>query len=254
MGKLEGKVAIVTGGGQGMGFGYCKGFVKEGAKVVIAEFNDETGKKAEEELISMGGEAMFVHCNVGDEQNVIDTVKKTVERFGTVNILVNNAQATEKPYTPIDATTSSAMELAFRTGPLATMIFMRECIPYMRESGYGRIINVCSDTGIDGMETFAAYGSAKEGIRCLTRVGARELGKDQITVNVVSPGALTAAAKMWKEMNPAGFAETMKPVPLARLGDIDSDIVPAVVFLASPDGNYITGQTIFLDGGHTFGR
>lgn len=253
MSRLAGKVAIVTGAGQGLGLSFAKALAKEGAKITIAEFNAETGAKAVEELKAMGAEALFVQCDVSNEEQVKDVVTKTVETFGTVNILVNNAQAS-KPTASILETTYESMELAWKTGTVASFFFMQQCVPHMKESGYGRIINVCSDTGIDGMEKFAAYGSAKEAIRGLTRVAAREFGEFGITVNVVSPGALTPAAKLWMEKDPEGYRKTMEPVPLGRLGDPDVDIAPGVVFLASEEGRFMTGQTVFLNGGHTFGR
>ena len=251
--RLKGKVAIVTGAGQGLGLSYAKALAREGAKVTIAEFNAETGEQAAEELRAMGAEALFVQCDVSNEEHVKNVVDQTVEAFGTVNILVNNAQATKGTATVLN-TTFEAMEVAWKTGTVATLYFMQQCYPHMKESGYGRIINVCSDTGIDGMETFAAYGSAKEAIRGLTRVAAREFGKDGITVNVVSPGAATPASQRWAERDPEGYNKTMEPVPLGRLGDPDVDIAPGVVFLASEEGRFMTGQTVFLNGGHTFGR
>lgn len=253
MKRLEGKVAIITGAGQGLGLAYAKAFAKEGAKVTIAEFNNETGVQAVEQLKSLGAEAIFVQCDVSNEEQVKNVVNKTVEAFGTVNILLNNAQASKLP-TSILETTYEAMELAWKTGPVATLFFMQQCVPYMKDSGYGRIINVCSDTGIEGMKTFAAYGSAKEAIRSLTRVGSREFGEFGITVNVISPGALTPASKQWMEHDPEGYRKTMEPVPLGRLGDPDTDLAPGVVFLASEEGKFMTGQTFFLNGGHTFGR
>ena len=253
MGKLAGKVAIVTGAGQGLGLSYATALAKAGAKITIAEFNSDTGATAVETIKALGGEAIFVQCDVADQAQVNPVVSETVKTFGTVNILVNNAHAA-KPSKKILDTTIDDMELAWRTGPVASLFFMQACVPYMIEANYGRIINVCSDTGIEGMKTFAAYGSAKEAIRSLTRVAAREFGEFDITVNVISPGALTPASKRWMEYDPEGFKKTMEPVPLGRLGDPDTDLSPTVVFLASEDARFMTGQTVFLNGGHTFGR
>lgn len=253
MRKLANKVAIVTGAGQGLGLSYAKALAKEGAKVTIAEFNATTGAQAAADIISAGGDAIFVQCDVSDEQQVKQVVEKTVQAFGTVHILVNNAQASNGTK-KIVQTTVKDMEVTWKTGPVATLLFMQACVPYMIEANYGRIINVCSDTGIEGMETFAAYGSAKEAIRSLTRVAAREFGEHDITVNVISPGALTPAAKQWMQHDPEGYNKTMEKVPLRRLGDPDTDLAPVVVFLASEDAKFMTGQTVFMNGGHTFGR
>lgn len=253
MEKLAGKVAIVTGAGQGLGLSYAMALAKAGAKVTVAEFNAETGARAVEAIQAVGGEAIFVKCNVSIQEEVNHVVTETVNAFGTVHILVNNAQASRPPVKLLDITTED-MELPWRTGPLASLFFMQACVPHMIEADYGRIINVCSDTGIEGMKTFGAYGSAKEAIRSLTRVAAREFGEYAITVNVISPGALTPAAKKWMAHDPEGYKKTMEPVPLGRLGDPDTDLAPTVVFLASEDARFITGQTIFINGGHTFGR
>lgn len=254
MKKLKDKIAIITGAGQGIGFSFAKAFVKEGAKVVIAEYNKQTGRNACKKLEEMGGEAIFVHCNVGNEKDIVKAVNRTIREFGKIDILINNAQATLNPAHEIKDITLEEIDVAYKTGPIATLIFTRECIPYMIKNGYGRIINLCSDTGIDGMETFGAYGSAKEAIRGITKVTAKELGKYQITCNVISPGAMTDAARRWMKEDPEGYKKTMAPVPLGRLGEADTDIAPIAIYLASEEGNYMTGQTLFVDGGHTFGR
>ncbi len=163
------------------------------------------------------------------------------------------AQAAKPSVKLLDITLED-MEVPWKTGPVASLFFMQACVPHMIDSNYGRIINLCSDTGIEGMPTFGAYGSAKESIRSLTRVAAREFGEYGITVNVVSPGALTPAAKRWMEHDPEGYRKTMEPVPLGRLGDPEKDLAPTIVFLASEDARFMTGQTVFINGGHTFGR
>lgn len=253
MEKLAGKVAIVTGAGQGLGLSYAKALAKAGAKVVIAEFNAETGASAVESIKELGAEAIFVPCDVSNQEQVNRVVAEAVKAFGTVNILVNNAQAS-RPTKSLLEISFEDMELPWKTGPVASLYFMQACVPHMIESNYGRIINVCSDTGIEGMQKFGAYGSAKEAIRALTRVAAREFGVHQITVNVVSPGALTPAAQKWMEHDPEGYRRTMEPVPMGRLGDPDTDLAPTIVYLASEDARFMTGQTVFLNGGHTFGR
>ena len=163
------------------------------------------------------------------------------------------AQAAKPSVKLLDITLED-MEVPWKTGPVASLFFMQACVPHMIDSNYGRIINLCSDTGIEGMPTFGAYGSAKESIRSLTRVAAREFGEYGITVNVVSPGALTPAAKRWMEHDPEGYRKTMEPVPLGRLGDPEKDLAPTIVFLASEDARFMTGQMVFINGGHTFGR
>ncbi|MFS0782651.1 SDR family NAD(P)-dependent oxidoreductase [Bacillus sp. 1P06AnD] len=252
MGRLSGKAAIITGAGQGLGKAYATVFANEGAAVAVVDLNEENAQKTADEINANGGKAIALAADVSNQEQVNEAVKKTVEAFGTVDILVNNAQGLSGTKPLIEVTTRD-MEITWRTGPLGSLYFMQACYPYMKQSG-GRVINVCSDTGIEGFTGFAAYGSAKEAIRALTRVAAREWGKDNITVNVISPGAMTPAAKAFMESEPEQYAAIMAPVPLGRLGDPVEDIAPGLVFLASEEGRFITGQTIELNGGHTFVR
>lgn len=252
MGKLTGKVAIVTGSGQGLGKSYALAFAKEGAAVTIADLNEENAQATANQIINNGGRAIAVQVDVSAIEQVKEVVAKTVEEFGTVDILVNNAQGLA-PNAPLIETTAKSMDLVWRTGPLGTLFFMQECFPYLQNKN-GRVINVCSDTGIEGHAGFTAYGSAKEAIRGITKTAATEWGQYGITVNVVSPGAMTPAAKRFSEAHPEQFKSQISNVPLGRLGDPDEDIAPGVVFLASDDSRFITGQTISLNGGHTYVR
>lgn len=251
--RFDGKVAIVTGSGAGLGKAYVKALSKEGAKVIIAEFNEESGKKTEEELRNAGYDVAFVKTNVADEDNVKSTVEKAIELYGRIDILINNAQATDASFMPqmVEGTTTKMVKICWETGFLGTFFFTKYCIPYMKEQEYGRIVNTASATGVRGMETFAAYGSQKEAIRGLTRVTAQEYGQFGITCNVICPGALTDASKAWKEYDPAGYEAVVAPQPIKRLGDPDTDIAPAVMFLVSDDARFVAGQTIGLDAGST---
>jgi NAD(P)-dependent dehydrogenase (short-subunit alcohol dehydrogenase family) len=253
MRRFDGKVAIVTGSGTGLGKSYVKALSKEGAKVVIAEFNEELGNACASELRGMGYDVTFIKVNVADEENVKTMIEETVVKYGKIDILINNAQATDKNALPtlVEDTSVELMRLCWTTGALGTFFCTKYAVPYMKKQGYGRIVNTASATGVKGMETFAAYGSQKEAIRGLTRVCATELGAFGITCNVICPGALTEASKLWKEAAPDEYAASMAQQPIKRLGDPETDIAPVVMFLVSDDALYVTGQTIGVDGGST---
>lgn len=253
MSRFEGKVAIVTGSGTGLGKSYVKALCKEGASVVIAEFNDELGKACESELSEMGYKVTFIKANVADEENIKSMVDETVAKYGRIDILINNAQATDKNALPtlVENTSVELMKLCWTTGALGTFFVTKYVVPHMKKQGYGRIVNTASGTGVKGMETFAAYGSQKEAIRGLTRVCATELGAFGVTCNVICPGALTEASKLWKEAAPDDYAAAVANQPIKRLGDPETDIAPVVMFLVSEEAQYITGQTIGVDGGST---
>lgn len=250
--RFDNRVAIVTGSGGGIGKGYVKRLASEGCKVVIAELDEVKGTEAQEEFRNLGYDVTFIKTDVANEENVKSTVEKTVELYGRIDILINNAQATRTDLNDVVAKTSTElMKLCWNTGCFATYLFEKYCLPYMVEQNYGRIINTASATGVTGMATFGAYGSNKEAIRGLTRITAQEYGKYGITCNVVCPAALSDAAKAWAEACPEAYAATVASYAIPRMGDIDNDLAPVVAFLASEEARYITAQTIGIDGGIT---
>lgn len=247
--KLEGKVAIVTGAGRGLGRAFASALAKEGATVVIAEIMEEMGRDALREIQAQGGQGAFMACDVGDRRQIEAVVARTVKQFGGLDILVNNAMGLP-PQLPIETMADEDMDLTYQTGPLASMRFMQLSLPHLKRRG-GRVINLASGAGISGLASYGCYAAAKEAIRALTRSAAREWGPFGITVNCICPAAITEKMSQWRQEAPEQYARIVSEVPLGRLGDPVGDIAPVVVFLASDDARFITGATLMVDGGYT---
>jgi len=246
--RLEGKVAIVTGGGQGVGRGIATAFAKEGAHCVIADFNPEAGEQVVKELEALGTKASFFCCDVTKRENVDATVAHAVETFGGLDILVNNAQRAPYQPTPILEHTDEIIDLCFDTGYRATFHFMQAAHPHLKKRG-GRIINLGSASGLEGREGMAAYGATKEAIRALSKTAAREWGQHGINVNIICPLAKSPGVVKLLEHDPEFERRATRGQPIPRLGECESDIGPVAVFLASDDARYVTGHTVPVDGG-----
>jgi NAD(P)-dependent dehydrogenase (short-subunit alcohol dehydrogenase family) len=247
MGKLDGKIAIVTGAGQGVGRGIALALAREGASVVVAEVDEERAQSTVDELRELSAKAKAVVCDVRKREEVDKAVAATVDEYSTIDILVNNAQAT-RPSIPFEDVTEEDWRLTLESGLMGTFYFMQACFPYLKENG-GKIINLASSAGTTRLVGFAPYAATKEAIRAVTGVAAREWGKHGINVNVICPYANSPGMLQWKEYFPDQYEASMAAHPLGRIGDCEDDIGRTVVFLASSDSDYITGQTINVDGG-----
>lgn len=245
--RLENKVAIVTGAAQGVGRGVALAFAKEGAKVAILDLNKEQIAITVNEFKELGFEAIGVSCNVAKRDEVQAAVKETVDTFGTVDILVNNAQASRNK--PFEETTEEDMALAYDTGVKSVYYFMQEVFPIFKEKNKGKIINFASGAGIAGQLNQGSYAAAKEAVRGLTRVVANEWGKYGINVNIISPFANSPGMIAWSQAYPEAYENSIGKVPLRRVGDCEMDIGRSAVYLASADSDYVTGQTLMVDGG-----
>ena len=251
MAKLEGKVAIVTGSGQGIGRGIAIAFAKEGAKVVVADINAETANNVANEIQDLGKEALAIVCDVGDEQQVQNMVDQAVAKFGPIDILVNNAQG-YVPMRSIENVEEKHWDKSLRTGLKAAWYCCKAVFPHMKDRG-GKIINFASASAIVGMEGMVTYNATKEAIRGFTRTAAREWGRHNINVNVICPSALTPQMEWRQQQFPEEHEKHMEAVALHRVGDPEKDIGRAAVFLASEDSDFITGHTFMVDGGfHMF--
>ena len=246
MKKLEGKVAIITGGAGGIGQGMATAFVKEGAKVVIVDLNPEAGNQTVKELQAYQPESMFIQADLTEHDKLAGIVKKVAEHYGKIDILVNNAHASKN--VSFHETTQKDFDLSFGTGFYPTFYFMQAALPYLKETK-GKIINFASGAGINGDANQVSYAAAKEAIRATTRVAANEFGPFGINVNLIAPIAKSPGLIQWAEEHPDYYQSMLSKIPLRRLGELEEDIGRVAVFLASEDSDYITGQTIMVDGG-----
>lgn len=248
MKRLQGKVAIITGGGKGIGYGLARAFAAEGADLVITGRTVERLQKAKANLEQdYGVRVLPLSADGGDEEAVKAVVAKTAEEFGHIDTLVNNAQVSKSGVLLKDHSRAD-FDMAIMSGLYAAFFYMRECYPYLKESK-GSVINFASGAGLFGKLGQSSYAAAKEGIRGMSRVAAAEWGPEGIRVNVVCPLAMTESLAEWRENYPELFEKTIQGIPLGRFADPQDDIGRVCVFLASEDAHYVTGETITLQGG-----
>lgn len=261
MGFLSGKTAIITGAGKAVlsdgkagsiGYGIANAYAKEGANLVITGRNVQKLEDAKKELeANYGIEVLVIQADISagadNEATVKEVIKQTVDTFGRIDVLINNAQASASGVTLAEHTTEQ-FDLSIYSGLYATFYYMKACYPYLKETK-GSVINFASGAGLFGNYGQCAYAAAKEGIRGLSRAAATEWGPDGINVNIVCPLAWTVQLEKFKMAYPEAFDKNVKMPPMGHFGDAEEEIGRVCVQLAHPDFKYMTGETLTLEGG-----
>lgn len=252
------KVAIITGSARGIGFEIGKYFAENGAKVVLSDLNQQTVEESAQKLKSNGLEVIGLKADVTKEEDIIQLIEQTKNKYGRVDIFINNAGL--QHVSPIEEFPTEKFELMIKIMLTAPFIAIKHVLPIMKEQGFGRIINIASINGLIGFANKAAYNSAKHGVIGLTKVAALESASSGITVNALCPGyvdtplvrgQLQDLAKTRKVPLESVLEEVIYPlVPQNRLLDV-SEIADYAIFLASEKARGITGQAVVLDGGYT---
>jgi NAD(P)-dependent dehydrogenase (short-subunit alcohol dehydrogenase family) len=248
MGRLEGKVALITGGGAGLGKGCTLALAKEGADLVITGRTQSRLDETAEEVRALGVRCLAVPCDMANHEQIKALVKAAIDEYGTIDILVNNAMSMTKEHRVADITTEE-LDYGLQNGLFGVLWLMQEVHPYMKEKGWGRIINFNSGAANTGLEGRGAYAAVKGAVHALSRVVGREWGPEGITVNLISPVALNSRAEQDMIKNPEKYSSVNDFAPLRRWGNAESDIGRTVAWLASDEAGYITMNNILADGG-----
>lgn len=261
MSFLKGKTALITGAGRAVlsdgqsgsiGYGIATAYAKEGANLVITGRNQEKLAAAKEELerlykIQVLPVVADINAHADNAATVKNVVDQTIQKFGRLDVLINNAQASASGVTLADHTTDQ-FDLAIYSGLYAAFYYMQACYPYLKKT-QGSVINFASGAGLFGNFGQCAYAAAKEGIRGMSRVAATEWAKDNVNVNVICPLAWTAKLEQFKEAFPEAFKANVHIPPMGHFGNAEKEIGRVCVQLASPDFKYMTGETLTLEGG-----
>jgi NAD(P)-dependent dehydrogenase (short-subunit alcohol dehydrogenase family) len=239
------RVAVVTGAADGIGAGVVRRLVEDGLRVVAVDIDEERGRAS---ILDHGDRATFVRADVSRESDVVDMIAHAREAFGSVDVLVNNAWGgggMGRVERKTNALLQHGLDIAFYGAFWA----MREVFPDMKARGWGRVVNMCSLNGVNAHMGTLEYNVAKESLRTLTRTAAREWAPTGVVVNAVCPAAKSAAFHKVMGAHPELIAAADASNPMGRIGDPYADIAPVVSFLAGDDCRYMTGNTLFVDGG-----
>ena len=246
--RLEGKVAFISGGARGMGAVEARLFAREGASVAIGDILEDEGKKIEAQINESGGQALFIRLDAASESDWQNAIKATVERFGKLDILINNAAIYRA--TPIEETSVKEWDDLMAVNLRGVFLGTKHAIPEMRKAGGGSIVNISSTAGLIGGGRGGAYGASKGGVRLLTKNTAIQYAKDGIRANSVHPGPIDTDMIAENLSTPEGMAASISRVPLGRIG-VAEDVAKGVLFVASGESSFMTGAELVIDGGLT---
>ena len=251
---MAGRTAIVTGGASGIGLGICKGLADEGANVVVADLNADAAQAAADAITKAGGNAIAAHVDVTERSSVAAGIEHAVKTFGKLDCYFNNA-GFNKPMKFLDVTEEN-FNAIMRVNALAVLIGTQEAAQqYIRQGTGGKVVNTASIAGRTGFSSFSPYSASKAAVISLTQGAARALAEHNITVNAFSPGVVQTP--LWTTLDKdleaigegdSGFDSMAAGILLGRAAQPE-DIVPTALFLASSDSDYVTGQTMAIDGG-----
>jgi NAD(P)-dependent dehydrogenase (short-subunit alcohol dehydrogenase family) len=245
---LADKIALVTGAGMGIGRAIALACAREGAKVVVADFNDESGGETVRLIEADGGEASFVHCDVSDEKLVASMVEHAVNTFGRLDVACNSA-ALSRGQGPIHQFEREVFDHTLEMCLTNTWLCMKYELEQMLQAGGGAIVNISSNSSLRGHAFNTAYAAAKGGVNILTKSSAAEYASKGVRINAVSPGTIrTPGVEKYFEEQPKMKDQLLRSMPMERLGEPE-EIAEAVVFLLSDRASYITGQLLSVDGG-----
>lgn len=248
MGKLDGKVALISGGAQGQGAAEARTFAREGAKVVFGDIRHAAGEQVEADIRASGGDAIYVHLDVTQEDDWRNAVATAVERYGKLDILINNAGIII-PRVPIEDRTAAEWDQVMAVNAKGVFLGTKYAIPAMRRAGGGSIVNISSIAGIgQSFHQEPAYAASKGAIRIFTKVTASQHARDNIRCNSVHPGPVDTDMIRHAMPDPEVLQRRLQRVPLGRLGAVE-EVVAGVLYLASDDASYVTGSELVIDGG-----
>ena len=247
--RIEGKVALISGGARGQGAAEAKLFAQEGAKVVFGDILDDQGKQVEAEINEAGGEALYVHLDVTQEADWESAVETAVSRYGKLDILVNNAGITIRKN--VEDTTEEEWDRIMAINAKGVFLGIKQAIPAMRHNGGGSIINISSTAGLVGSPySGASYAATKGAVRPLTKATAIQYAKEGIRCNSVHPGTIETPMTADMLADQQYRQDRMERTPLGRLGTAQ-DVAYGVLYLASDESSFVTGSELVIDGGRT---